>query len=42
VAEVRIAVGRFVLQLGSPAGTRADPSTAPETVERGRLAGALA
>jgi hypothetical protein len=41
VAEVRIAVGRFVLQLGAPQGTRADPATTVEAESRERLADAF-
>jgi hypothetical protein len=41
VAEVRIAVGRFVLQLGAPEGTRADPGTTIERTSRDRLADAF-
>jgi hypothetical protein len=41
VAEVRIAVGRFVLQLGAPQGTRADPATTVEAESRERLAEAF-
>jgi hypothetical protein len=41
VAEVRIAVGRFVLQLGTPQGTRADPATTVEAESRERLAEAF-
>jgi Bacterial Ig domain len=41
VAEVRIAVGRFVLQLGAPQGTRADPGTTVERESRERLAAAF-